>query len=506
MTQKTSYEQILKSSSIMGGAAIFTLVLSMVRIKLAAVLIGTLGVGILSNLNAIQGLITGIAGLGIKLSAVRNIAAAVEANNDVDLARSVLSLRRICWLTGCVGMISTVLLSSTISQWTFGSKKYSWDIAALGIAILLANIQGGQLALIQGMRRMEDLAKVQIIGALAGTSLTALFYVLLGIRGIVPALVILALIQLLVSWRFSRKIALSVINMSWKESFIEINGTIYLGIAMMWSGLLVTGISYATNALITHHLSLQAVGIYSAAFALSGTFINFVLNAMTADYFPRLSGIAHDKSAVNRLVNEQTEIGLLLATPGVMATIALAPFVIQIFYSQEFLSAADLLQWLVMGCLGRVISWPLSFVMLALDRRKLYFLTETGGQLLNIIFTFIGIIVFGLEGIAIGYLVMYILYVMIVFYVAKKLTNFNWTQSCKNLLIGVSVAIATVFCTSKFLPLIPAVISNVILVIIGSSFSLRGLAKRIDESHRMVKIIYYIPGMRSFTKMSLRIF
>jgi len=49
--------QILKSSSLMGGAQGINLLLGMVRTKFAAVLIGPLGVGLLGNYMAIQGMV-----------------------------------------------------------------------------------------------------------------------------------------------------------------------------------------------------------------------------------------------------------------------------------------------------------------------------------------------------------------------------------------------------------------------------------------------------------------
>ena len=57
----------------MGGVAGLTLILSMVRTKFAAILIGTAGVGMSSNFTAIQGVLGAIAGLGIQSSAVVSI-------------------------------------------------------------------------------------------------------------------------------------------------------------------------------------------------------------------------------------------------------------------------------------------------------------------------------------------------------------------------------------------------------------------------------------------------
>ena len=47
---------------------------------------------------------------------------------------------------------------------------------------------------------------------------------------------------------------------------------------------------------------------------------------MGTDYYPRLTATIHDPVATNRLVNEQTEVALLLAGPVLLAMLALAPW------------------------------------------------------------------------------------------------------------------------------------------------------------------------------------
>lgn len=403
-------------------------------------------------------------------------------------------------------MLTIMLMSPMLSQLTFGSEKYIWDIGALGIVILLANIQGGQMTLIQGMRRMGDLARVQLFGALIGTLVTIGFYFWMGLRGIVPALVVMASFQLLLSWSVARKIEVLVIKMGWKESFREAGGMVRLGVAMMWTGLLGSVVTYSTNAIITHQINIEAVGIYSAAFTLSGVFVNFILNAMGADYYPRLAGMAHDRIAINRLVNEQTEIGLLLAAPGLIATITLAPLVIHILYTPEFLPSINLLQWFVLGCLGRIISWPLGFVMLALNKVKLFFVTETCAQALNLLLVYLGVLIFGLEGISIGFFILYIVYTASTLYITKNLTDFYWTSSSKYLLVCISTLVGATFCAVKFLPLILGVITGLLLTLLGIIISLRGLLKRLGESHRAVKICLLIPGVRSIHNIKFRFF
>ncbi len=89
------------------------------------------------------------------------------------------------------------------------------------------------------------------------------------------------------------------------ESLRSAGGMVRLGFAFMWSALVASLAEYLTRAMITLQIGIEAVGIFGAAFALSGMLMNFILNAMCADYFPRLSGAADNPGKMTRLVSEQ---------------------------------------------------------------------------------------------------------------------------------------------------------------------------------------------------------
>lgn len=493
---KSSYGQILKSSSLIGGAQGINLLLGMVRVKFAAVLIGPSGVGLAGNYAAIQGLVGTVVGLGIQSSAVRDVAEAVGRGDQEAIGRTILTLRRICWLTGLIGMLAMMALAGILSRWTFGSEDHALEVAALGLVILLSNISGGQTALIQGMRRIGDLAKLTIVGSLAGTLITVGCYWWLGMQGIVPAMFLMAVAQLAASWHFARRVPVPAVHLTWRESLRTGGSMVRLGLVFMWTGLIGSLVIYLTRALITQQLSLEAVGIYSAAYALSGLFVGFVLGAMGADYYPRLTAVASDHEAVNRLVNEQTEIGLLLAVPGLLATLSLATWIIHLFYTPAFLQATDLLQWFVLGCLGRVISWPLGFVMLALGRGRWFFVTETLGHTLHLALIGLGMVTLGIEGVAIAFFILYVGYTAAVYGVARHLTGFAWSTGNRRLLQRLLPIVAVAFVAGQLLPLWPATVFGIVVTGVITVLCLRGLVQRVGSDHRIVRLACRLPGMR----------
>ena len=75
--------------------------------------------------------------------------------------------------------------------------------------------------------------------------------------------------------------------------------------------------------------------------------------------------MAKDNAECNRLVNEQAEVGLLIAGPGLLATLTFAPLVIQLFYSDKFGPAVEILRWICLGMMLRVTSWPMGFMLIA---------------------------------------------------------------------------------------------------------------------------------------------
>lgn len=496
MSADKSYARILRASSIMGASAGINMLLGMVRVKFAAILIGTTGVGLNASFVALQGVINTLAGLGIQSSAVREIAAALGKGEEQAIGRTVHTLRRICWFSGLLGMTGIMLLSPLLSQLTFGHREYSLDIAALGAAILFANLSGGQVALLQGARRIGDLARINVIGAALGTVAAIIWYALLGLRGIVPALVTVTAIQLALSWYFGRQVSVPRVTLTWQQTFAEARGMVNLGLVMMTNDLMGAAVTYFTITLITREVGIQAVGVYSAAFALSGMFINFVISAMSTDYYPRLTSVAPDKVAMRRMVNEQAEIGLLLALPGLLATIAFAPWILKIFYTNEFLDAVELLQWAILGCLGRVISWPLRFVLLSLGKGGCFLLTQTCFNFVHAGLIVLGLSLFGIEGVAIGFFIANIAYIALVNSICRHLINFNWSAGLLKISLISFLAIGSMFIVCRAMPNWLSTPTGSILVIVISMFSLRELILRLGPDSRIGRAIIRIPVLK----------
>lgn len=496
-----SYSQILKSSSIIGGAQGINYLIAMIRTKLVAMFLGPAGVGVVGVYGSITEFVGLATGLGINSSGVREIAEAHGSGDPQRVAKTVKVLRRACWITGMFGWVVSAAFAWPLSVWTFGSSDRAFIVALLGITLLLSAVNGGQKALLQGTRRIGDLARLSVLSSVANTLIALGLYAWLRQDGIVPVIILNAAVTLAFSWWFSRRIHVGEATLSWYKTWENSRRLVGVGIAFMYGSMLASAVGLATRSLIVRALGIEANGIYQAAWAISGLFAGFILGAMGTDFYPRLTAVAGDHHHVNRLVNEQTEIGMLLALPGLLATLVFAPLVMRIFYTAKFLPGAELLPWFVLGVFGRVITWPIGFIQMAKGSTGWLIVSHTHSNIALMVLTLVFIKLLGLPGTAIAFAALYPLHALVTLYIAHRLTQFRWSASVLKL-FGVSgCLIAAGFVLQRTLTSIPSLLCGALLTGVSCWFAARGIVRRLGPRHRIVQKLLRIPGMNFAIRM-----
>jgi PST family polysaccharide transporter len=475
-TGKKSYGEILKSSALIGGSAAMVMGFGAIRNKAMSVLLGTTGYGFFGMYITIAELARTFAGLGINSSGVRQIAEAVGTGDAQRIARTVTTLRRVALYSGAVGALLLVILCRPVSQWAFFDSTHGWAIALLALVAFCGDISAAQLALVQGMRKIADLARMNILGALYGTVFGILIVYFWKEQGLVPSLICVAVMTMLTSWWYARKIKVEKVHTTINDIVSEASALVKLGLIFMVSALATQGSAFLVRLIIARELSVPDMGLYHAAWTLGGMYIGFIIQAMGTDFYPRLTGAASRPAECNRLVNEQAEVGLLMAGPGIMGTMALAPIVITFFNSAAFLEATVILRWLCLGMLLRVIAWPMGFIVLAKGERKIFFWSEVLSAVGYVAFVAVGIKLFGLAGTGIAFFALYLINCFANYFIARHLTGFSWSPANRKLWFLFGPMVAAVLLLGYFKGIGPLIIGTAISIVAGI-YSLTALCK-----------------------------
>lgn len=479
---RASYHQILRSSVLIGGSSLVTLAITLVRTKLIAVVLGPAGFGLLGVFSAIADLVRSVAGLGVNSSGVRQIAEATGSADAPRIARTVVVLRRTALGLAVGGAIALVALARPIAQLTFGNDGHATSLRLLGAAVFLRLLADGQAALIQGCRRLGDLARINIVGAACGSvvALPAVWW--LGEQGIALSLVAVAAAAAVVSLHYGRRIVTEPAVFVPGQARAELGGLLRTGLAFMASALFTLGTAYVTRLIIIRSDGLAAAGLYQAAWTVGGVYVGFVLQAMGADFYPRLVAVAPHHDACNRLVNEQTRIGLLVALPGILATVALSPLIVVAIYSREYLGAVELLRWVCAGMGLRIMSWPLGFIVVAKGRQAIYFLSELAWTVVSLLLAWACIGRYGLRGAGIAFFLSYLFHTAMLIPIACHLTAFRWSPDNRRLAAAAGLALAGVAAAVAWLPPTAAVFAGLALAFVAGLHSIAQLSRLVPPT------------------------
>jgi antigen flippase len=486
--EKHTYGQILKSSALIGGSSVLKIGIGMVRTKALAVLLGPSGIGLMGLYGSIVDLAQSIAGMGVNSSGVRQIAEAVGSGDNERIARTAIVLRRTAVVLGALGAALLVVFCRPVSGWTFGSGGHAAAIAWLALAVFFGAVTSGQTALIQGMRRIADLAKMGVLGGVYGTIVSVVLVYFLRERGVVPSLIAIAGMSVLMSWWFSRRVKFKTPVLSAFQVRNEVAGLLKLGFAFMASGMLILGAAYVVRIMIVRKIGFEAAGLYQASWYLGVTYIGLVLQAMGADFYPRLTGAVGNRTECNRLVNEQAQVSLLLAGPGVIATLTFAPLVVALLYSAKFYAAVPLLRWICLGATLQVITWPMGFIIVAKGRQSIFFWCELAYTGVYIALAWMGIRYFGLNGSGMAFFGSYVFHGVLIYPIVRWLTGFRWSASNRRVGLFFLSSIGLVFCSFYLLPFWASTAVGTLAALVSGIYSLRTLCKLVSL-HRAPRFV-----------------
>jgi len=489
-----SYNQIIKSTVLIGGSSVVNVAFSIARNKAMAVLLGPEGIGMMALYNSVADITQTVAGLGINASGVRQIAA-VSSQDTKRISEVAAVLRRVSSILGLVGAALLFLFSGPVAELTFGDRQHRFNVMILSFAVFFQVAAAGRGALIQGMRDISSLAWMSMLGGLFSLAIGVPIIYFLGARGIVIALAAAAFASFVTSWWFSRRIDIPSVSLSARRALQETSALFKLGIVFMASGFLTMGSAYAIRLIVSSESGLHAAGLYQAAWSLGGLYAGFILQAMGTDFYPRLTAVAEDNAESNRLVNEQTEVSILLAGPGLIATLTLAPAVMALFYSSEFQGAVEILRWICLGMMLRIVAWPIGFIVLAKGAKSIFFWSEVAATVVHVGLAWLCVPKFGATGAGFAFFGLYVWHSILIYCVARRYTNFRWSSANRRLIIGYLPISGLVFGAFQFLPLWQATGLGLATTIMVGLYSLRMLAGLLPE-HAFPRLIRPLLNMR----------
>lgn len=357
---------ILRAASVTGVSTLINVAFGLLRMKVAALLLGPAGIGLVGLLQSAMGTAATIGDFGMRQSGARRVAIAIESESPEQMA---LTQRALNWCGGMLALISAFafyLLSPYALKLVSGTDVDEVQLRWLSVGVGLMVAVGPPFAILNGYRRVGDMARATIWTAIlaAIVSIGALF--LFRKWAVVIFVMSAPIINFAFYYYYANRIPRAPTDARpWQGLLSEVPRIMKLGSFVLLGSLSLAISELTVKALIKHNLDMVELGLYSATWIIGTYYVHFLMTATSYEFYPRLVSHISIPDKAKDTINSQIEVLLLVSGPIFLTILALGEFVLQILYSSAFTDGAGLMRLMVMGDVFRIFYYPLGFVLLA---------------------------------------------------------------------------------------------------------------------------------------------
>lgn len=420
---KSSFSTILKANILIGGSSAVAMAFRLVISKWIAYKFGPGGTGFYGTLQSVIQVNQSIFSFGIGEATVRFISTART------LSRRSLVAKASLWISvisGIVGIVAMTLTSIATINVEFLKDLDPVSIAMCGLVSAINIIFLSRIALIQGLNLSRILATITVLTSVISTAIGALIFLFIESYQILTYLLVFSVVQLILTQIYVGKIELEP-NVQKTRVMPIAKEIIDLGFSFMGVTFLSSIVSLYTKVIILKWADIETLGLYQAGYTLSGIFVGLVLQAMSKDFFPRLTSATKQEDK-NEVLNSQIVIGIVISMPAIVLSVLFSEYLVELFYSDEFAVISGPMRYLLLGSFFRVVFWPLSYVLAASKNGRSFLYFELiSSVILGILLTFC-FLIWGLTGLCVAFLCANVINGLLILGIIRRLYSFKLSK------------------------------------------------------------------------------
>lgn len=386
--------------------------------KLVAVMAGPEGVAQLGQFMSLTALLVVFAGGGVGPGVVKYVAELNQHSESLKtLLNGALSFTLIASFVMCVVVL---VFTEEITFWLLGDIKYRTLVVVLAFAQILVALNNLIVSIVNGMMDVKRLATIHVLGAVIGVALPLVLGFYLNLYGVLLAFVLSQAAVLLVSVVCLKKSHYYKIEYFNPKFDVHIFKQLsHYSLMTLTSALLAPVIQIVVRNILAERFSWEEVGYWQAVTKVSEAYLLFITMAISIYYLPKLSAISDKRAFVSEIKLAYTYL-VPVVTLSALTVFVLRDFITTLLFSADFASALYLYAPQLLGDIVKVMSFIMSFIMLAKAMTRTFLVSEVVFGLTYVLWVMWLTSVFGLIGAMYAFVVNYALYFVFTAVVASK--------------------------------------------------------------------------------------
>ncbi len=382
---------------------------ALIRGKLAAIILGTAGVGLFGQVDSFYRGLVQICILSTGAGVTRCIA-------ELHGAGETSGIRRAFWSITVFSMGLAVLVVGLVLLWSrnlsglvLGDRRYGFFLAVAAIGLPMQALSDIIMGMLVGLRDLQGQLWVTAAYTVGGLVLYAILILRWGLAGAIYSVLAIAACACLASVFFlHRQRALELWHASGGKLFdLRLLRSI-LAIGLTGGVMAISDrvIVLVFRTIVIRKFGLEANGLYQVVYSLSQLTIGMAFGFVSTYLIPTLSGM-QDPDRTHVEFSSALRLTLLIATLCSAVTILYGRFVILGTYSSAFLGAMPLLRYQAMGDFFRALTLLLSATIFSVHGWRPWFGIHMSFYGAYVLFFSLLLPLFGFPAISIAYLLAY---------------------------------------------------------------------------------------------------
>lgn len=415
------HHTLLKITSLNSIVIGIRLIVSVFIQNLLAETIGASGLAKVGQIRNLLAILTSTASLGIFNGVVKYTS---ELKEDKALLKKMLSTSFLFIVVGsCLSCLILLLFSSTIAEYLFGNTDYVFVIKLLAITIPAIALNRVFSGVLNGLSAYKKYATIELFSYLLSSILLVLFLLKFNLEGVLFAIAIIPIVQLLVViFVFGKTLKKYVSFKSIKLYSPFSKGLLVFVMMSLISTVLLNFVEIDIRTQISNRINENEAGYWTAMLFLSKNYMVFSSGLFTLYVIPKFARIYNGNEFKNEVFHIYKTLIPLFGI-GMIVIYLFRNIVIDVVYP-GFDAMEPLFKWQLLGDFVRLAALVIAHQFLAKKMLLSFVFTEITSLSLFYGLSIMLVNSYGTEGVVMAHFFRYIIYffmvLIIIWYSFKK--------------------------------------------------------------------------------------
>lgn len=397
----------LFQTGLLNGIAVAIKVASALVInKVLATTVGPNGYALIGQVLNIINVASNSAG-GIISNGVINLTAK-NSEKPIECLKVLKTSIQVTLISSILSLIIIFIAAPTLSITLLDTSEYTWIIMLIGFTLPIVGIGTILTSFITGKMLTGIYINAYIISTIISTIVICAMALNLGLWGALLAIVFTPMIALPVTLLLIRNSKIKIYKKFWGPisciHLQEIKGFALMGIT--------SAIAYPTSQIIIRTQAIETIGATStgcwqAVTKMSELYLLLITSVLSIYFLPRISKKINSFEIMKEIISTYKVL--------IPASITLAVIIfmirtelITVLFSKDFSDMEQMYPWQLIGDIGKVASWVLSYTFIGRSMTKIYTINEIAFAVFSVLLSVLFMSQFGLKGLSMAYAISYI--------------------------------------------------------------------------------------------------